>query len=80
MPNCIMKAKSEKRRAFVGDQVDDCRDLSSLFYLLPTQKGYLVIPIHQVAFLRWQQVEQRREVSAVVHLVPNEGAPLLRLC
>ena len=37
--------------------------------------GLLVIPIHQVAFLRWQQVEQRREVSAVVHLVPNEGAP-----
>jgi len=47
MPNCIMKAKSEKRRAFVGDQIDDCRDLSSLFYLLPTQKGYLVNWDHQ---------------------------------
>ena len=46
-PNCIMKAKSEKRRAFIGDQIDDCRDLSSLFYLLPFQKGYLVNWDHQ---------------------------------
>ena len=27
--------------------MDDCRDLSSLFYLLPTQKGYLVNWDHQ---------------------------------
>lgn len=47
IPNCIMKAKSEKRRAFIGDQIDDCRDLSSLFYLLPFQKGYLVNWDHQ---------------------------------
>ena len=47
IPNCITKAKSEKRRAFVGDQMDDCRDLSSLFYLLPFQKGYLVNWDHQ---------------------------------
>ena len=37
--------------------------------------GLLVIPVDQVAFLGWQQVEQGGEVSAVVHLVPNEGAP-----
>lgn len=42
MPNAVMKAKSEKRRAFVGDQIEECRDLSSLFFMLPTQKGYLV--------------------------------------
>ncbi len=47
VPNFIMKAKSEKRRAFVGDQVDDCQDLSSLFFLLPFQKGYLVNWDHQ---------------------------------
>jgi actin-related protein 6 len=47
LPNCIMKAKSEKRRAFVGDQIEDCRDLSSLFYVLPFQKGYLVNWDHQ---------------------------------
>ena len=47
IPNCITKAKSEKRRAFVGDQLDDCRDLSGLFYMLPFQKGYLVNWDHQ---------------------------------
>ncbi|XP_034935452.1 actin-related protein 6 isoform X2 [Chelonus insularis] len=42
IPNCIMKAKSERRRPFVGNQIDDCRDASGLFYMLPFQKGYLV--------------------------------------
>ena len=43
----VLNKGSNIRRAFVGDQVDDCRDLSSLFYLLPTQKGYLVNWDHQ---------------------------------
>lgn len=47
VPNSICKAKSEKRRAFVGDQIDDCRDLSSLYYMLPFQRGYLVNWDHQ---------------------------------
>ena len=47
IPNCITKAKSEKRRAFIGDQMDDCRDLSGLYYMLPFQKGYLVNWDHQ---------------------------------
>ncbi|KAL0280290.1 UNVERIFIED_CONTAM: hypothetical protein PYX00_001631 [Menopon gallinae] len=42
IPNCIMKAKSERRRPFIGDQIEDCRDASGLFYILPFQKGYLV--------------------------------------
>ncbi|XP_075727815.1 actin-related protein 6 isoform X2 [Rhipicephalus microplus] len=42
LPNCITKAKSERRRQFIGDQLDDCKDMSALFYLLPFQKGYLV--------------------------------------
>lgn len=33
-----MKAKSERRRPFVGDQLEDCRDASGLFYILPFQK------------------------------------------
>nr|ACO15496.1 Actin-related protein 6 [Caligus clemensi] len=41
VPNCITKAKSEKRKPFIGDQIEECRDLSSLFYCLPFQKGYL---------------------------------------
>lgn len=41
MPNCIMKVKSERRRPFIGDQIEECRDASGLFYILPFQKGFL---------------------------------------
>lgn len=42
IPNCITKAKSERRRPFVGSQVEECRDVSGLFYILCFQRGYLV--------------------------------------
>ncbi|KAF9420610.1 hypothetical protein HW555_003157 [Spodoptera exigua] len=42
VPNCIMKAKSERRRPFIGSQIDDCRDASGLFYILPFQRGFLI--------------------------------------
>ncbi|CAH0387288.1 unnamed protein product [Bemisia tabaci] len=42
IPNCIMKAKSERQRPFIGNQIEDCRDASGLFYILPFTKGYLV--------------------------------------
>lgn len=37
-----MKAKSERRRPFIGNQIDECRDASGLFYILCFQRGYLV--------------------------------------
>lgn len=40
-PNCIMKAKSERKRLFIGNQIDECRDCSGLYYLLPCDKGYI---------------------------------------
>jgi len=42
MPNAVMKAKSERRRPFIGDQLEECRDVSGLYYILPVQKGYLI--------------------------------------
>ncbi|XP_003738456.2 actin-related protein 6 [Galendromus occidentalis] len=42
IPNCITKAKSETRRRFIGDQLEDCKDMSSLYYILCHEKGYLV--------------------------------------
>lgn len=42
VPNSIMKAKSERRRAFIGNQIDECRDASGLFYILCFQKGFLI--------------------------------------
>jgi actin-related protein 6 len=41
VPNCIMKAKSEKRRPFYGNQIEECRDISGLFYILSFTKGYI---------------------------------------
>uniref|UniRef100_A0A1I8NQ06 Actin-related protein 6 n=1 Tax=Stomoxys calcitrans TaxID=35570 RepID=A0A1I8NQ06_STOCA len=40
--NCIMKVKAERRRAFIGNQIHECRDSSGLFYILCFQKGYLL--------------------------------------
>lgn len=37
-----MKAKSERRRPFVGNQIEECRDISGLYFILPFQKGYIV--------------------------------------
>ncbi|KAK3098322.1 hypothetical protein FSP39_018389 [Pinctada imbricata] len=42
IPNCVTKAKNVRTRIFIGDQIEECKDLSGLYYLLPFQKGYLV--------------------------------------
>lgn len=44
VPNCVMKAKSEKKRLFVGDQIKECRDASGLYYILPYQKVIYSLP------------------------------------
>lgn len=41
VPNCIMKAKSERKRLFIGQQVEECRDCSGLYFLLPCERGYI---------------------------------------
>lgn len=41
VPNCIMKAKSERKRLFVGQQIEECRDCSGLYFLLPCERGYI---------------------------------------
>ncbi|KAI1278785.1 Actin-related protein 6 [Halotydeus destructor] len=42
IPNCVTKVKSERRRPFIGDQLEECKDYSGLFYILPCQKGYII--------------------------------------
>jgi len=42
IPNCITRTKTERRRSFIGTQVEECKDLSGLYYMLPFQRGYLV--------------------------------------
>ncbi|XP_041352519.1 actin-related protein 6-like isoform X2 [Gigantopelta aegis] len=42
VPNCVTKAKNVRTRIFIGDQIDECKDLSGLYYMLPFQKGFLI--------------------------------------
>lgn len=48
-----MKAKSERRRPFIGNQIEECRDVSGLFYILGFQKGYLMNWDIQVCFFNY---------------------------
>ena len=36
------RSKAERRKNFIGDQLEECKDLSGLYYVLPFQRGYLV--------------------------------------
>lgn len=42
IPNCKMKVKSERQRQYIGDQINDCKDCSGMYYILPHQKGFIV--------------------------------------
>lgn len=42
IPNCKMKVKSERQRQYIGDQIEDCKDPSGLYYVLAHQKGFIV--------------------------------------
>lgn len=39
---CKCRSKAERRKNFIGDQLEECKDLSGLYYVLPFQRGYLV--------------------------------------
>lgn len=39
--NCIFKSRTLSGRTFIGDEIDDCENLSSLYYIMPFKKGYL---------------------------------------
>lgn len=39
---CHLRSKAERRKNFIGDQLEDCKDLSGLYYVLPFQRGYVV--------------------------------------
>ncbi|XP_065194125.1 actin-related protein 6-like [Sycon ciliatum] len=41
VPNCMTKAKAERRRTFVGAELDECKDKSGLYYVSAFQKGYM---------------------------------------
>ncbi|XP_015592076.1 actin-related protein 6 [Cephus cinctus] len=68
VPNCIMKAKSERRRPFVGSQIEECRDASGLFYILPFQKGYLIN--WDIQKTVWDYIFSKEQCSANLSQMP----------
>ena len=46
IPNSCSKIKSERRKVFIGDQLNECKDFSGLFYILPYQKVCLYLKIY----------------------------------
>lgn len=42
IPNAKMKVKSERQRQYVGDQIENCKDCSGLYYILAHQRGFLI--------------------------------------
>ncbi|KAF6722117.1 Actin-related protein 6 [Oryzias melastigma] len=42
IPNCQFRSKNSRLKTFTANQLDEIKDPSGLFYILPYQKGYLV--------------------------------------
>ncbi|CAJ0924388.1 unnamed protein product [Ranitomeya imitator] len=42
IPNCQFRSKTARLKTFTANQIDEVKDPSGLFYILPFQKGYLV--------------------------------------
>ncbi|RVE72140.1 hypothetical protein OJAV_G00058900 [Oryzias javanicus] len=42
IPNCQFRSKNSRLKTFTANQLDEIKDPSGLFYILPFQKGYLV--------------------------------------
>lgn len=42
IPNCQFRSKTSRMKTFTANQLDEIKDPSGLFYILPFQKGYLV--------------------------------------
>lgn len=42
VPNCQFRSKTNRMKTFTANQLDEIKDPSGLFYILPYQKGYLV--------------------------------------
>uniref|UniRef100_A0A7M4FQW9 Actin related protein 6 n=1 Tax=Crocodylus porosus TaxID=8502 RepID=A0A7M4FQW9_CROPO len=42
IPNCQFRSKTARLKTFTANQLDEIKDPSGLFYILPFQKGYLV--------------------------------------
>ncbi|XP_051889667.1 actin-related protein 6 [Pristis pectinata] len=42
LPNCQFRSRTARLKTFTSNQIDEIKDPSGLYYILPFQKGYLV--------------------------------------
>lgn len=40
-PNSIMKSKADRKRVFIADEIEECKDHSSIYFSTPAEKGYI---------------------------------------
>ncbi|VDP54443.1 unnamed protein product [Heligmosomoides polygyrus] len=71
VPNCIVKAKADRKREFVADEQAECMDKTGLFYVLPFERGYLLHP--EVEEQIWERVfdSYSTKDSRIVMTDPN---------
>uniref|UniRef100_A0A0N5AXB5 Actin-related protein 6 n=1 Tax=Syphacia muris TaxID=451379 RepID=A0A0N5AXB5_9BILA len=59
IPNCITKSKNERKRVYTADEFSECKDHSSLYFLIPAEKGYIGRQADwQICLVNWD-VEQK---------------------
>ncbi|EYC29346.1 hypothetical protein Y032_0006g2927 [Ancylostoma ceylanicum] len=75
IPNCIAKAKADRKREFIADEQSECVDKTGLFYVLPFERGYLVNPdveeqIWEHVFESYPTKDSRIVLSDPNYLIP----------
>ncbi|VDO39762.1 unnamed protein product [Haemonchus placei] len=75
IPNCIVKAKADRKREFVADEQSECTDKTGLFYVLPFERGYLVNPdveeqIWETVFESYPTKDSRIVLTDPNYLIP----------
>lgn len=78
-----MKAKSEKRRPFIGNQIEECRDISGIFYILSFTKGKLLktfthLYLANLNFLRIHNKLGSSKKRVRLHLLDRVSSQLQR--
>lgn len=78
IPNSIVKGKNERKRVFVGEELSECTDRSSLFFLLPLEKGYIVNWDVQQQIWERSLRDESQEESRIVLTHPNVLVPAIK--
>ncbi|GMS84309.1 hypothetical protein PENTCL1PPCAC_6484 [Pristionchus entomophagus] len=78
IPNSIVKGKNERKRVFVGEELSECTDRSSLFFLLPLEKGYIVNWDVQQQIWERSLRDESQEDSRIVLTHPNALVPAIK--